>query len=190
MRNELRLQAGLLDNSQLATIRAAADARELAMIEVLFTTRRCEAARLTWGCLDLITGMMSIPRGKGGTSDWTLMLPSAKAALEVWKAQASQTGDADYVFPVPGSGTPARPYTPGGFAKIIQALLTRAGLWSRGMGCAHRFRRSFATSFIRANEGQLPQLQRLMRHKDIRTTAGYLYLQPADLTAQMARVKL
>ena len=105
----------------------------------------------------------------------------------------------DHFFPALGftdltdgvyDGDPARPYTPGGLGKIVQAILTRAGCWWRGLGAAHRFRRSFATEYLRENREDLVGLQRLMRHKQVSTTARYCFLQPADLAPRLSRVTL
>jgi integrase len=190
-RNELRLQAGILQPEHRASIRAACrDAKERAIVESLLTMRRAEVAALRWRDVDLVKGIAQIQRGKGGRADWTLLLPVTVAALTAWHTASGAPAPDAFVFPVPGSGDPARPYTPGGLGKIVQAILTRAGCWWRGLGAAHRFRRSFATEYLRENREDLVGLQRLMRHKQVSTTARYCFLQPADLAPRLSRVTL
>ena len=190
-RNEIRLQAGILQPEHLAKVRAACrDARELALVEVLFVTRRFEAASLRWQDVNMETGMALIQRGKGGVAAWTLLLATTRDALHRWWRDAGQPDGAAWVFPVPGSGQPGRRYTAGGLGRVVQGLLERAGCWSPGLGCAHRFRRSFATGYMQANPGDLAGLSKLMRHRSITTTARYIYLQPADLAPRLARVNL
>lgn len=190
-RNEIRLQQGVLQAEHMTRIRAAArDAKERALVEVLTTCRRAETAGLRWGDLNLETGLALIQRGKGGQPSWTLLLEPTRAALAAWRDTCQNPPSTALVFPVPGSGTPARPYTPGGLGKLVQGLLTRAGCWSRGLGACHRFRRSFATAYLRDNPNDLIGLQRLMRHRSVNTTAKYAFLQPDDLAPRLARVRL
>src|SRR5678816_4778449 len=85
MRNEIRLQAGLFTPEQMTRIRAAAHtARDLALVEVLATCRRAEAAALRWSDLRLDESLALIQRGKGGGASWTLLLPTTTAALAAW----------------------------------------------------------------------------------------------------------
>jgi len=190
-RNEIRLQQGVLQPEHMVRIRTAARTpKERALIEVLTTCRRAEAAGLRWGDLNLETGLALIQRGKGGQPSWTLLLEPTRAALQAWREDSRNPPPEALVFPVPGSGTPARPYTPGGLGKLVQGLLRRAGCWSRGLGACHRFRRSFATAYLRENPSDLVGLQRLMRHRSVSTTAKYAFLQPDDLGPRLARVRL
>lgn len=188
-RNLIRLQQGLLTAEHRTRVRTACRTpMERAMIEILWTTRRAEAAALRWEHANLTTGLLLVPKGKGGTADWTLLLEPTREALAAWQAEtATPTG---WVFPVPGSGTPGRPYTPGGFAKVIQGILTRAGCWRSGMGNCHRLRRSFATAYITEHPGAITELQKLMRHQSISTTSLYIHYQPDDLAPRLARVAL
>jgi integrase len=190
-RNEIRLQAGLLQPAHMTQIRAAARGpRELALVECLATARRAEVTRLRWQDVDLETGMIAIHHGKGGTHKWTLMLPSTRVALAAWFAAARSPAPDSWVFPAPGSGWPAQPYTPNGLARIVRNLLIRAGCWAPGLGACHRFRRSFATRFLQQHPGQLVQLQTLMRHRSVSTTSRYVFLAPEDLAPLMAEVRL
>ena len=69
-------------------------------------------------------------------------------------------------------------------------MLKRIGFWRPGSGTAHRFRRSFATEYLRAKPSDLEGLRRLLGHENLSTTARYVYLEHEDLAARMARVAL
>jgi integrase len=186
-RNELRLAAGVLREDARAKVRAAARTPgEHALIELLWVLRLGEAAALCWGNLDLDQGMISVLKGKGAKPSWTLLPRSAPTALAGWFEASGSPPDAAPVFPRPRGGH----YTPNGLGQIVQRLLLRADLWTRGLGASHRFRRSFATQYLKQNRHDLVGLQRLLRHNDIATTEKYVWFTPADLAPQMAALEL
>jgi integrase/recombinase XerD len=201
-RNEARLMAGLLGPDERAKLRAAClSPRELAIVECCWTLRRFEVAALRWGDLDLTRGVVYVRLGKGRKASWTLLPSSTRDALMRWCEAAGAPPAEAPVFPIepgrpglPGSGGhPAKigqPLTPGGIGKIVQILLTRAGLWTRGMGAAHRFRRSFATEYLRANRSDVLGLQQLMRHDDVATTQRYVFFTREDLAARLDQITL
>lgn len=186
-RNESNLLASVLREEDRARLRATVTApRDLALLECLWTLRRAEVAQLVWGDVDFRQGMVHVRRGKGHKPSWTLLPGEAQAVLHLWYTAQCQPASDQPVFPHPRGGH----YRPDGIGRIVQRLLTKAGLWHRGAGCAHRFRRSFATEYLRANPQDLIGLQRLMRHEQVSTTSGYVMYLPDDLTPRMARVRL
>lgn len=128
-------------------------------------------------------GVLDAPRG-----------PDAGGPLAVWFEAAGRPTGSVPVFPSPGSGHfhegAGQPYKPGSLGRHVQLLLTRLGVWERGLELAHRFRRTFATEFLRANPGDLEGLRKLMRHDNLATTVLYVYLQPEDLASRMEQVAL
>jgi site-specific recombinase XerD len=54
----------------------------------------------------------------------------------------------------------------------------------------HRFPRTFATEYLRANPQDLEGLRCLLRHDNVATTARYVYLDAADLRDRLERVAL
>jgi site-specific recombinase XerC len=148
--------------------------------------RRAEVAALRWGSLDLERGMISVLMGKGQKPSWTLLPRSAPAALAAWFLAAGSPPDSAHVFSTPSG----RPYTPNGIGRAVHRLLVRANLWTRGIGCAHRLRRSFATTYMKAHPGDLTGLMRLMRHENIATTQRYVWYEPEDLAPRMAALEL
>lgn len=194
-RDEATLLASVLSAKDRAQVRAAAQGpKERALLECLFTARRFEVARLVWGDVDLMLGTVRIRHGKGGRSARTLLTAGAVEALMAWYHEAGRPAPEAPVFAIPtGVGHPKRigqPYTPGGLGRIVQRILTRAGCWTRGIGCAHRFRRTFATEFLRVNEKDLVGLKHLMRHQQLSTTEKYVMFDPTDLSDRMGRLKL
>lgn len=185
-RNENRLRESVLAAPHRATLSdVITTSRDRAMVACLYTLRRAEVAALRWRDIDLGSGVAAVV-GKGGKATWTMLTPSAQAALAEWFTDAGEPPDADPVFP----NRWGRCYAPQTIGDRVQRLLTKAGLWSPGAGCAHRFRRVFATEYLRANPQDLEGLRRLMRHDSIATTSSYVYLQPEDLASRVARVKL
>jgi integrase len=166
----------------------------LALIETLWTLRRHEVAQLCWGDLDLPRGLVYVKRGKGDKPATTLLPGPTRAALAAWYVAAGTPSDETPVFPIPPKpgcqGFVGGPYTAAGLGGVVQRILLRAGLWTRGIGCSHRFRRSFASQYLRQNRHDLVGLATLLRHSDVATTTRYCYLELEDLTPQMAALEL
>jgi integrase len=164
------------------------------VLECLWTPRRAEVAALAWRDLDVARGLVYVRKGKGNKPTWTLLPRSSQVALAAWFAAASSPPDAAApMFPRPCGNAHARKgghHSPGGLGKLVQRLLTRAGLWTHGIGGAHRFRRSFATTYLKANPSDLAGLQKLMRHTLLSTTGKYCFFEPEDLAPRMAAMEL
>jgi integrase len=185
-RNEPRLAASVLKEAHRTRLREVADTRERALIGVLYTARRGEVAAMRWGHVDLGTGTVYIPCGKGGKAGQVYLTQAAQADLAAWFTEAGSPPDAAPVF----TKTLGRPYTPTGIGHLVQRLLMRAGLWSSGIGSAHRMRRTFASEYLRNNRHDLVGLQRLLRHSEVNTSASYCYLEPDDLAPRVAQLGL
>jgi integrase len=186
-RDDGALAAGVFREEHRERLRQAANSpQELALTGCLLTLRRAEVAAMRWGHLNLSTGMVLVPKGKGGRSSWTLLTVTAQTDLAAWFDAAGSPPDEAPIFQTPRG----RAYTPGGIGKWTQRLLTRAGLWASGLGCSHRFRRSLATEYLRSNPGDLVGLQKIMRHEQVSTTARYAWLTSDDLAPRLARVRL
>lgn len=194
-RDEIALEAGILREPQRQRLReTVTDPRDRALLESHWTLRRFEVAALRWADLDLERGYVRVRRGKGGKPAWTRLPDKTREALRAWYDAAGRPAPDAWVFPIPrGVGHPrfiGQPYSPNGLGKRVQRLLAKAGLWQPGAGCAHRFRRTFATVYLTEHEKDLPGLQALMRHENIATTAKYIFFATDDLGAKLARVNL
>lgn len=162
------------------------DDRERAMLACLYTLRRASVAALRWGDVDLGPGVALVRRGKGGKSYWTVLTPSAQTALAAWYDVQGRPADDAPVFPTQRGGH----YSPATLGDVVRGILQRAGLWKPGIGLCHRFRRSFATEYLRQNAGDLNGLRIILGHEDISTTVGYCHISPAELAPRVARVNL
>jgi len=186
-RDEGMLAAGVLTERQRDLLRQAARGpKELAMIGCLLTLRRAEVCAMRWSHVNLSTGMVLVPNGKGAKSSWTMLTTATQADLAAWFEAAGSPLDTAPVFPTPRG----RPYRPGSLGLIVRQLLRRAGLWTPGIGSAHRFRRSLATEYLRTNPGDLVGLQAILRHENVATTARYAWLTADDLKPRLGRVRL
>jgi site-specific recombinase XerC len=117
-----------------------------------------------------------------------MLLPEAREALAQWFVASGQPPDEARCWP--SRKGDCRPCVPDAIGRQLHRLLTRAGLWHRGLGVTHRLRRSFATVYLQANPADLEGLRRLMRHEKITTTAMYCYREPADLAQRLAKMQL
>jgi integrase len=186
-RDEARLFEGVLRDGHRRRLRAVAtEPRDRALVELLWVCRRAEVTTLRWADVDLGAGTVLIRHGKGRKSAPALLPPEAQQALAQWFVAAQTPPDEALLFP----SRTGRPYNPETIGRRVQRLLTAAGLWRRGLGSAHRLRRSFASAYLRDNPKDLVGLKRLLRHAKITTTEGYVFLESDDLAARLARVRL
>jgi integrase len=186
-RNEARLQATIFAAEEWTALGAAVAGRprDAALVYVLATLRRAEAAALCWEHWDRDSGIVSIQNGKGGVSRPTLLLPRAVEALTAWHA-ASGHPTTGVVFPHARTGGPV---TSEALGYRVCRLFRAAGL-SRPWRGAHAVRRTFATAYLRENPADLLGLKKLLRHEQVETTSLYVYLEPADLAPRVARVRM
>jgi len=89
-----------------------------------------------------------------------------------------------YVFANPINRTPKGCYGPYAIHNLVRRAGAKAGVSGRHF--AHRWRHTSATSLVRRGE-DIHVVQRLMGHSNITTTARYLHLSDADLSAAVDR---
>jgi len=77
------------------------------------------------------------------------------------------------------------PLTRSGLQQIVKRAMRRAGI-TGPRASAHTLRHSFARCYLMAG-GDVFSLQRIMGHRDLKTTQGYLALADRDLRDQHAR---
>jgi integrase len=185
-RDEPRLRRSLLSAEDRIRLRSACRTpRERAMIETLWILRRAEAAALRWADVDLAAGVAMIHHGKGDKSAVQKLPEVTRAALAAWHAVLGAPADGP-VFPN-DDGEHLTPYALG---ERLRVFLEAIGFWWPGSGASHRFRRTFATEYLRANPSDLEGLRCLMRHESIGTTARYIFLDERDLAQRLERVAL
>jgi integrase len=194
-RDEARLHRSLLSTEERARLRhaVASHPRERAIVECFWTLRRAEVAALRWDDLDLPRGLAYVRTGKGDKPAVTLLPAETCAALTAWYQASGDPPPGSPVFPSDQRGTrptPAGHLTAYALGEQARVFLQRLVFWRSGTGVSHRFRRTFATEYLRANPQDLEGLRRLMRHDDIATTVRYVYFNENDLAQRLGRVAL
>lgn len=118
---------------------------------------------------------------KGGKEATVYLDPAALALLERWKdVRRRYAAGQPHLFTTLQGGPVSRHYA----WKMVSRYARRAGIdhpvWP------HMLRHTYATELLR--EGfTISEVQALMRHSDLRTTATYLHVHNADLAAKIRR---
>lgn len=159
-----------LDPARVDLMLAACRSEEdtaLVLLGVLAGLRRMEMARFRGDHLDVWDSSIMV-RGKGGADEW---VPAPPALVR----HARRMPPAGWWFPSPSRpGLPVSPYTIGARARVIAA---RA---DAGHVTTHRLRHTYATELVRGGV-PLTTVQRMMRHKQLGTTAAYVGVAGQDL---------
>ena len=129
--------------------------------------RVSEVVRLQLHHLDAERMSLRVEQGKGAKDRDTLLSPRL---LEELRAYWREYRPSQWVFPARGG---KRPMDVSTAQKFYYAAKGRAGITKRGG--IHALRHAFATHLLEAGT-DLPTIQRLLGHGDIRTTMRYLHL--------------
>lgn len=179
-----------LDEDELRKVLRAAKrrgARDFALLCVLAYAglRVAEAAALDTDDVLITerTGVVAVRYGKGGKPRPVPIGPDTRAAVREWLAERRH---------LPGADTPALWLSRGGkrmAARSIQHVVSEVG---DAVGIPlhpHKLRHTYGR--LSVNRGtDLVELQTLMGHKDVRTTAGYAKPSQRDLEAAAERVEI
>ena len=156
--------------------------RNYALMAVLIYTgiRRGELINLRLGDVDLQNRLLRI-NGKGGRWRVVPLAEEAYAALSDWLELRPADCAHDYVF------TTARKNRihPSRMQRIWQSILARTDIKREGI-TLHTLRHSCATLLLQTGTCDIVQIQQLLGHSRLDTTAIYLHLEPHDLRAAMA----
>ena len=169
----LRLPTILSPEEVARLIDAAPNLLYRTMLMTLYATgmRRAELVNLTAGDIDTELMLVHIRQGKGKRDRDVPLSPKLRDALrEYWRWMKPGT----YLFPgvVDGKRVDA-PATDKVVWHACRAAAERAGI--RKNVHPHTLRHSFATHLLEAG-ADLPTIQRLLGHADIRETTIYLHL--------------
>lgn len=147
------------------------NARDLALVALAAYSglRREELSKLDLADVDLRTGEVTVASGKGKKRRNGYLGERARAALESWlKIRGTAPGALFWRRNFNGSYVTGKRLSKSGVWTAISTVAGRAGL----SVTPHDFRRTFASTSLR--EGvDLSTVQKLMGHKDPRTTARY-----------------
>ena len=155
--------------------RRRAAARDLAMIETgrLSGLRVSELCSLKIEHLDLDGQVLPVLRGKGGKDRNLPIADKLLAALSPWIGER-KTG---FLF----SGPREKKLSPRTFQVRLDKLARRAGILKRVH--PHQLRHTFATSYLRIAGNSIRDLQQLLGHANLQTTAVYLHVDVSRLKA-------
>jgi site-specific recombinase XerD len=129
--------------------------------------RVSEVVRLRLHDIDAERMSLRVEQGKGGKDRYTLLSPRLLTELRTyWR----QYRPAVWLF---AARDGKRPLDPSTAQKFYYVARDRAGITKRGG--IHLLRHAFATHLLEAGT-DLPTIQRLLGHGDIRTTMRYLHL--------------
>jgi site-specific recombinase XerD len=137
--------------------------------------RISEATHLKVADLDSSRMMIRVQQGKGAKDRY---VPLSRRLLEELRAYWRLGRPADWLFP--GYRDRRQPIHSGSVQRVCQRAAKAAGINKHVT--PHTLRHSFATHLLEAGV-DLPAIQRLMGHKDVRTTMIYLHVRQERLRA-------
>lgn len=139
--------------------------------------RISEVSRLLWRDVYLDDNMFVVQRGKGGRRRELPIHPALKEELQKVALRRP-------TWPVVGSIEHA-PLTPKSMAHIFERWLPKFEVFIT----AHQLRRTFATQLLRRGT-TLRDIQLLLGHRSLKTTAAYLGVNPQDLEDGLSKLPM
>jgi len=175
-----RLPIILTREEVVRLIDSASNLFHRAMLITLYSTgmRRAELCRLKVEDIDSTRMLIHIRQGKGGKDRDVPLSPKALETLrEYWRWMKPKT----YLFPGTVNGSRAdKPITPKVLWEACREAAQRAGITKAVR--PHLLRHSFATHLVEGG-ADLPTVQALLGHADLKPTSIYLHLSERHLRA-------
>jgi len=175
-----RLPIILTQEEAIRLIDWASNLFHRAMLITLYSTgmRRAELCRLKVEDIDSTRMLIHIRQGKGGKDRDVPLSPKALETLrEYWRWMKPKI----YLFPGTVNGSRAdKPITPKVLWQACREAAQRAGI-TKGVR-PHLIRHSFATHLVEGG-ADLPTVQALLGHTDLKPTSIYLHLSERHLRA-------
>jgi site-specific recombinase XerD len=173
-----RLPIILTREEAVRLIDSASNLFHRAMLITLYSTgmRRAELCRLKVADIDSTRMLIHIRQGKGGKDRDVPLSPKALETLrEYWRWMQPKT----YLFPGTVNGSRAdKPITPKVLWEACREAAQRAGITKAVR--PHLLRHSFATHLVEGG-ADLPTVQALLGHTDLKPTSIYLHLSERHL---------
>jgi site-specific recombinase XerD len=129
--------------------------------------RVSEAVHLKVSDIDTVRMTVMVREGKGNKDRYTILSKVARETLIQYLRQYRPTS---WLFP---GRTPGRPLSRKSMALVIRAAKRRAGIIKQAT--MHSLRHAFATHLLEAG-ADLHQVQLLLGHRSLRSTAVYLHV--------------
>ncbi len=151
------------------------------MAVAIFTdVRREELINLRLGDVDLEDGLLRV-NGKGGKWRTVPLAEEARTAVADWLEMRSSDCQHNFLF----TTTRRNRIHPFRMQRIWSSIYERTGIDRDGISL-HSLRHSCATLLLNSGTCDIFQIQQLLGHSRLDTTAIYLHLEPRDLQAAMA----
>lgn len=133
--------------------------------------RRAEICNLTWGNVDISSGLARVEKGKGGKPRSVVVGVKTRRALLAYRRKVSHN-DSDPLFQT----IDGKRLTAGGLRSILLRLSRKSGVYIS----PHALRRTFATLSLKAGMNPL-HLQGLLGHSTLEMTRHYIQMLDEDL---------
>ena len=155
--------------------------RNYALMAVLVYTgaRRGELLSIRLGDVDLQERLLRV-HGKGGKWRMVPLAPEACSAISDWLEWRPDHCRHDCLF----TTSRGNRIHPSRMQRIWAAVLERSGVRTEGISI-HTLRHSAATLLLQSGTCDILQIQQLLGHSRLDTTAIYLHVQPSDLRRVM-----
>jgi integrase/recombinase XerD len=169
-----KLPSVLSPEEVVQLIEAAKPGRQRVMVQTAYACglRMNELLHLRVTDIDSARMVVVVRQGKGSKDR---LVPLSPRLLEELRSYWRQYRPATWLFP---GLIPDKPVTDGSVYRWFQDLVARAGFHKR-VTC-HTLRHSFATHLLEAGV-DLPTLQALLGHSQMRATVGYLHISTRHL---------
>lgn len=171
-RQPKRLPSVLSPQEVQTLLHTAMPGRERVFFTTLYALglRISEAVRLQCSDIDASRMVVQIRAGKGNKDR---QVPLSRRLLEEWRAWWQTHRRRPWLFPGGKRGERGEPITISQMQRRCQATVRRAGI--KKPVTPHTLRHSYATHLLEAGVDLLT-LQKLLGHRHLSTTAGYLHV--------------
>ena len=146
------------------------------MCALVFTgMRRGELINLRTGDLSLDERVVKV-RGKGAKERMIPLVSRAVGAIADWMEFRPEDCEHDYLF----TTTHGNRIHPSRMQRIWRSIFERTEIEDDGVSL-HTIRHSTATLLLQSGEASLPEIQRILGHSRLDTTAIYLHVTDSEL---------
>lgn len=155
-------------------IEACSNIRDKALILLMTDSglRRAETIALTWGDIDIMSGLIRVSRGKGGKARSTVIGATTRRALLAYRRTLQNISEDSPLF----QSRNGQRFTNAGFLQIFRRISKRAKI----NFSPHALRRTFCILSLRAGMDLL-HLQALLGHSSLDMVKHYAQLVDEDL---------
>lgn len=164
----------VLSANEVTQVLNACDKREKAMILLMVDTgmRRAEVVALSWGNVDISTGLVQIERGKGGKPRSVVIGATTRRAMLAYRRTLTNTDETAAVIQT----REGKRFTPDGLSTIFKRLEKVMGI----RFTPHSLRRTFTILSLRAGMGEL-HVQSMLGHSSLAMVEYYAQMEDDDM---------